>query len=115
MNCPASSEHDRIGQPEQRDPETDREDDDRSEIAWGSPTRRPTVFCGSGGLRYELVEIGVDGVLRERGLHFKNVRLQLLAYCGARWPGHSPVAVNGAASRMMPADVHDADEQIHAL
>jgi hypothetical protein len=72
------------------------------------------VFCGSGGLRYELVEIGVDGVLRERGLHFKNVRLQLLAYCGARWPGHSPVAVNGAASRMMPADVHDADEQIHA-
>jgi hypothetical protein len=43
----------------------------------------PTLFCGSGGVRYELVEIGVDGALPERGLHFKSVRLQLLAYCGS--------------------------------
>jgi hypothetical protein len=34
-------------------------------------------------VRYELVEIGVDGVLPERGLLFKSVRLQLLAYCGS--------------------------------
>ena len=72
----------------------------------------PALFDGGGGLRLELIQVGLDAVLAQCGPHFGSARLQVVSVLRKCAGQITRLAHERACEHDDPADDHDADEQV---